>query len=128
MTKSEIIAKKINKQIEIWKQNTSKLVIVIDGYSGSGKTTIADCIAKQNQDVQIIHLDDFIVHGKDRKQMIDTAISEEEKSKVFEYKWYRYDYIEKLIKKFRENSEGKINIETYDFDKNDFASEKLFDI
>lgn len=46
MIRSERIAKKINKEIKEWSKDRSKLIVAIDGYAGSGKTTIADFIAK----------------------------------------------------------------------------------
>lgn len=125
MIKSERIAKKINGQISAWTKDRSKLIVAIDGYAGAGKTTIADFIAKQNPDVLTVHLDDFIRHWKERKQMIEKA---GEKSKVFEYNWYRYEDLEKLIKEFRDKNKGYLKLKTYDFDKNDFSPKKSFDL
>lgn len=125
MIKSERIAKKINGQISAWIKNRVKLVMAIDGYAGAGKTTIADYIAKHNPNALIIHLDDFIRHWKDRKQMIEMA---KDKSKVFEYNWYRYEDLEKLIKEFRDKNKGCLNLKTYDFDINDFGPKKSFDL
>lgn len=125
MIKSERIARKINEQLGAWMKNRVKLVLAIDGYAGAGKTTIADFIAKQNPNALIIHLDDFIRHWKERKRMIEKA---DDKSKIFEYNWYRYDDLEKLIKEFRDKSRGCLKLKTYDFDKNDFGPKKLFDL
>lgn len=125
MIKSERIAKKINEKIKDWAKNGDKLVVGIDGYAGSGKTTIADFIAKQNPDALAIHLDDFIRHWKDRKNMIDEA---KDKSEVFEYNWYRYDDLERLIKEFKSKNKGIIKFKTYDYDKNDFGPRKSFDL
>jgi pantothenate kinase-related protein Tda10 len=72
MVKSERVAKKINEKIRVWAKDRTKLVVVIDGYAGSGKTTVADFIAKQNPDVLAVHLDNFVCHWKDRKRMIGT--------------------------------------------------------
>ena len=124
MFNPEIIAKKINRQIKIWQKNHNKLIIAIDGYSGSGKTTISNEIGKQNNDVLIVHLDDFIKHWKDRKKMIDNT---KMKSKVFEFNWYRYDELEKLIKAFKGGKES-IKIKTYNYDKNDFNSGEVFNL
>lgn len=49
--KSEKIAKKINKMIKEWLSDGKKIVIGIDGYSGSGKTTVLEYLAKINSDV-----------------------------------------------------------------------------
>ena len=124
MFNPEIIAKNINKQIKIWQKNHSRLIVAIDGYSGSGKTTISDEIGKQNKDVLIMHLDAFIKHWKDRKKMIENTKT---KSKVFEYNWYRYDELEKLIKAFKGGKES-IKIKTYNYNKNDFNSGEVFNL
>lgn len=124
MFNPEIIAKKINKQIKTWQKNHNKLIVVIDGYSGSGKTTISNEIGKQNKDILIIHLDEFIKHWKDRKKMINNT---KMKSKVFEYDWYRYDELEKLIKAFK-NGKESIKIKTYNYDKNKFNSGEVFNL
>src|SRR3989338_4595038 len=125
MIKSERIAKKINEKIRAWAKGHAKLIVAVDGYAGSGKTPVADFIAKQNKDVLMVHLDDFIHHWKDRKRMIEKA---KDKSQVFEYNWYRYDDLEKLVREFKTKSKGSIKFKTYDYDKNDFGPRKLFDL
>lgn len=101
------------------------MVVAIDGYAGSGKTTVADFIAKWNPDVTVLHLDDFIKHWKDRKNLIDTA---EDKSKVFEYEWYRYGDLEKIVGQFKSKKQGSVRYKTYDYDANNFGPEKSFDL
>lgn len=125
MKRSERIAKKINKRIKAWEKDHTKLVVAIDGYAGSGKTTVVDFIAKQNTNVLAVHLDDFIRHWKDRKKMVNEA---KDKSRVFEYDWYRYDDLEKLIREFKTKNKGSINFKTYNYDKNDFGPQKPFDL
>jgi len=125
MIKSELIARKINEKIKVWRKGHAKLVVAIDGYSGSGKTTAVDFIAKYNSDVLAVHLDDFICHWKNRKEMIDKA---QDKSQVFEYKWYRYDDLKKLINNFKIGGRKSIKFKIYDYNKNDFGSEKQFDL
>ncbi|OWK27022.1 MAG: hypothetical protein US76_02815 [Parcubacteria group bacterium GW2011_GWA2_38_13b] len=125
MIGSEHIAKKINEKIQVWVKGRTKLIVAIDGYAGSGKTTVANFIAKQNSDVLIIHLDDFIHHWKDRKRMIEKA---KDKSRVFEYNWYRYDDLEKLVREFKIKNKGSIKFKIYDYDKNDFGPKKTFDL
>lgn len=125
MLRSERIAKKINEKIKSWLKDQAKLVVAVDGYAGSGKTTVADFVAKKNHEVLAVHLDDFIKHWKDRKRMIEQA---KDKSKVFEYNWYRYDDLEKLIRLFKNKNKGSIKFKTYDYEKNDFGSPKSFDL
>ncbi len=125
MLKSERLAKKINEKIKVWASGRDKLVVAIDGYAGSGKTTIADFIAKQNPDVLVVHLDDFIRHWKARKRLIDEA---EDKSKVFECNWYRYVELKKIIREFKVKRKGRIAFKIYDYDKNKFGPKKYFDL
>jgi len=125
MFRSERIAKKINKKIHVWTKDHIKLIVAIDGYAGSGKTTVTNFIAKQNHDVLPVHLDDFIYHWKDRKKMINKA---KNKSQVFEYSWYRYDDLERLINAFKIKHKGVIKFKTYDYDRNDFGPKKSFNL
>jgi len=125
MIHSERISKKINENIKIWAQDHEKLIVAIDGYAGSGKTTVTDFIAKENPDVLVLHLDDFIKHWKERKKLIDKS---EDKSKVFEYDWYRYGDLEKLVKQFKSKKIGAVKSKIYDYDKNDFGPQKSFNL
>ncbi len=124
MIKSEYIAKKIDKEIKVWKKDRVKLIVAIDGYAGSGKTTIANFIGRYNKDTLVIHLDDFIKHWKTRKQMIERT---KNKSKIFEYYWYRYDDLECLIKAFL-GGKKSIKLKTYDYKKNDFGPRQSFNL
>lgn len=111
--------------IRVWEKNHTKLIVAIDGYAGSGKTTVADYIAKQNARVLAVHLDDFICHWKSRKKMINKA---KNKSQVFERSWYRYGDLEKLINNFKTKNRGVMKFKTYDYDKNDFGNQKSFNL
>lgn len=125
MIRSERIAKKINENVKVWVQDHAKLIVAIDGYAGSGKTTVADYIAKRNSDVAVLRLDDFIKHWKERKKLIDKA---KNKPKVFEYDWYRYSNLEKIVRQFKFKKRGVAKYKTYDYDKNDFGPEKTIDL
>lgn len=52
--------------------------------------------------------------------MIESA---KDKAKVFEYEWYRYDDLEKLVKQFMKKR-GVVKAKVYDYDKNDFTVRK----
>jgi uridine kinase len=125
MFRSQKTAKQLNRVFQEWLTSDEKLVVGIDGYAGSGKTTLADQLWVLNKDVLVVHLDDFIHHWQDRKKWMDEA---KDKSRVFEYKWYRYDALEQLIKEFKSKQVGLLKMKTYDFDKNEFDSGKEFDL
>lgn len=119
------IAMIINRKIRRWAGQNRKFIVVIDGYTGSGKTSVANQIARLNHDCLVIHLDDFIKHWKARKQMMDTA---QDRSRVFEYKWYRYDALERLVSAFLNGKRKHIYLKLYDFDKNEFTAPRAFDL
>ena len=121
----EQVAKMINKEIERWTREGKKLIIAIDGYTGSGKTSVADRLAKLNSSYLVIHLDDLIKHWKIQKQMMDIA---RDRSKVFEYKWYRYDALEQLVKAFLGGKRKYIRLKLYDFDRNEFTTPQTFNL
>lgn len=119
------IAKKINNKIKVLDQHHGRLIIAIDGYAGSGKTSVAEYLARINPAYLVVHLDDFIKHWTVRKRMMDTAT---DRSRVFEYRWYRYDAIERLVKRFLRTRAGYIHLKVYDFDRNEFAAPRAFDL
>lgn len=121
----EQIAKRLNKKIKEWAWRHKKLIVVIDGYAGSGKTSVADCIARLNSDCLVVHLDDFVKHWKVRKRMMNTA---QDRSEVFEYRWYRYNAIERLAKEFLSAKRKYVRLRVYDFDKNELTAPRIFDL
>lgn len=125
MKSVEQIAKAINRKIRKRAQLHKRLIVVIDGYAGSGKTSVANYIAKLNPNCLTVHLDDFIKHWKVRKQMMETA---KDRSKVFEYRWYCYDAIERLVKGFLGGKRKYIRLKLYDFGKNQFTVPQSFDL
>jgi len=121
----EQIAKKVNIEIKRWARQHKRFIVVIDGYAGSGKTSVANRIAELNSDCLVVHLDDFVKHWKIRKQMMDTA---RDRSKVFEYKWYRYDALERFVKAFLNGRKKHVLLKLYDFEKNEFTTPQVFDL
>lgn len=111
------IAEQLNGKINRWALRQKKLIVVIDGYAGSGKTSVAERLAELNPDCLVVHLDDFVKHWKTRKRMMDTT---RDRSRVFEYRWYRYDAVERLAKAFI-NARRNIRLKVYDFIENEFT-------
>ena len=100
-------------------------VVAIDGYAGSGKTTVLYFLEKESRDILAVHLDDFIRHWKERKRMMDSAT---DRSHVFEFKWYRYQEVARLLKEFSTRFCGDVSFKVYDFEQNDFGDVKVFDL
>lgn len=119
MNKSEKNAKQLNQVIIARLKERVKLIVAIDGYAGTGKTTIANHLKLLNRQVEVVHLDDFIKHWKIRKHLIDSA---KDKSKVFEYDWYRYRELEKLIRSFKKHRTGKSLQKVYDYKLNEYSA------
>lgn len=122
---SEQVARDINNYITKWQREKNRLIVAIDGYSGSGKTTVLNCLVRQNPSVLAVHLDEFIMHWKVRKQMMDSA---QDRSSVFEYKWYRYQELINLLRAFKRNRKQSMAFRMYDFERNDFGDTKVFDL
>lgn len=123
--KAEIIAQRIRTEIQKRSRGRDSFVIGIDGYAGSGKTTVANLIGAHSKNVLIVHLDDFIEHWEKRKEMIDIA---EDKAGVFEYQWYRYVDVCRLIRSFIAKKKESVALKVYDYNKNEFGPKKDFDL
>ena len=123
--KSEEIAEKINRMIKRWLSDEKKIVIGIDGYSGSGKTAVLEYLARNNNNILPLSLDDFVEHWSKRKKMMNQV---KDKSRVFELRWYRYGEIEELVLKFRKRKDGFHRAVVYDYERNDFGPIKKFDL
>jgi uridine kinase len=122
---SEQVAQDIDNHITKWQREKNRLIVAIDGYSGSGKTTVLNYLARQNSSILAVHLDEFITHWKVRKQMMDSA---RDRSLVFEYKWYRYQELVNLLRAFKRNRGQSMAFRMYDFERNDFGATKVFDL
>ncbi|MEK7207990.1 MAG: hypothetical protein AAB699_00400 [Patescibacteria group bacterium] len=116
------MAQDILRHIKSWQYEQKRLIVGIDGYSGSGKTTVLDSLAEHCTDILPLHLDEFIVHWKKRKQMMSSSM---DRSKVFEYKWYRHNALCALLQMFKDGRQKSVTIRTYDFKLNDFGDRKI---
>jgi uridine kinase len=110
---SEKISKKISSSIETWLRARDRIIVGIDGYSASRKTTIADYVAKHNRNLVVVHLDDFLKSSAARVKMMKSA---KDRSKVFELKWYRYSVLDNLVKEWQTASPAKYRANVYDYD------------
>lgn len=125
MKDRDALAHELLEHITKWSRSESRLVVAVDGYASSGKTTLTSYVGSLNPQVLPVHLDDFIQHWKVRKTTIETA---EDKASVFENKWYRYDVLIDLLKTYKSGKCKTFTITTYDYEKNDWGAEKVFDL
>ncbi|MDP4001170.1 MAG: P-loop NTPase fold protein [bacterium] len=135
MTKlNERIAKKLNKIIRKW-QGKGKLVVAIDGYTGVGKTTLLNNLAKLNSDILPVNRDDFQISRTKFKKLYKNA---KNRMQTFELAMNDSAKLKKLVQIFRKSNKsykikaydgvsGKINIpKTYDFSKRIMVIEGVF--
>ncbi len=129
------IAKQINEKIIEWSKHKSKLVVAVDGYTGIGKTTILNELAKLNSEILAIHQDDFLLSREEIKKLLQNAT---DRSVVFELKNRNSEKITQLITAFRSNTStystkiidpytGKVDIEkSFDLSKRILVIEGVF--
>jgi uridine kinase len=96
-------ASQLAEALSTWLPSNAKLVVGIDGYSGVGKTTLVNDIAKHNAQVLPVHMDDFMVPVTDRERLIANAA---DPSEVYELYWNDYKLLRSLIDTFH-NSEDQ---------------------
>ena len=113
------------KRINALSKKDKKLVIAIDGYSASGKTTLLKKLEKNNKNVLAVFMDDFILTAKKRERSIKKARN---KSKVFELDWYDYKKIRTLINEFGIKNKGYYKTKLYNSDADRIDISKKFDL
>jgi uridine kinase len=95
---------------EIDKLNkTSTVLIAIDGFGGSGKSTLTEKIKNHFPDATIVHLDDFYSHElnrADRERLINQVIKPLKSNQTAKYQ--RYDWGKKELTEWIEINPGKI--------------------
>ena len=132
---SKVLAKKVNEAIIRWSKDTSKLVVAVDGYTGVGKTTLLNNLAKLNPDILPVNRDDFQISRSKFRKLYKNV---KDRSRVFELEMNDNAKLKKLVETFRKNSKvykmkaydgvsGKINIsKTYDLSKRVMVIEGVF--
>lgn len=119
-------AKEILKHLQHWSKENTRLIIGIDGYAGTGKTTIANALLELcPDDIELLHLDDFIQPVEKRIEMIRTF---PDPSLAFEKHWYRYDVLQDLLSTYKENTALSFETMLYDFDTNTISKKHRFDL
>ncbi len=109
-------AEQINTALTKWLYETDKLVVAIDGYTGVGKTTLLNNLAKLTSNVLAVHRDDFLLPRNVVEELINKS---NDRSRVFELKINDNKKITELIQAFKS---GKA---VYDFHAYNPASGEL---
>ena len=133
--KPKLLAQKINEVINVWAKDTSKLVVGIDGYTGVGKTTLLNNLAKLNPNILSVNRDDFQIPRSKFQKLYKNV---KDRSHVFELEMNDSRKLNKLVQTFRNSNKlykikaydgvsGKINIpKTFDLSKKIMVIEGVF--
>jgi len=134
MTLQEL-AQRANKEINLWAQDTDKLIVAIDGYAGIGKTTLLREITNFNSNVVAVNWDDFIIPREIFREKLTKA---EDRSKIFELEIGDDHKLEEFISVFKttnasyemkayDGSTGKVDMpRVFDFSKKIMVIEGVF--
>lgn len=114
----------IKKALDEWAL-PRKLMIGIEGYSGSGKTTILKELAERRSDIIPVYLDDFLASRAEREALANEPLTY--KTDWHRAKWYRYEALQKLIKRFL-NSDELYRTVLYDTATADWTRKATFDL
>ena len=99
---------KLKKQLLLWTKHESKLMVGLDGYSGIGKTTIADRLKELLPKIEIIHMDEYACIAN-TKEFLEPQLTRENKELCL--MWKPEEGLKKLrarIKQFRANTKSGI--------------------
>lgn len=106
------IASKVNKSILVWFKEETKLVIAIDGYTGVGKTTLLNNLAKLNPEILAVNRDDFQI-PKVKFNKLYKNKNPQERIDLFESEMSSIGKLERVIEAFRKST-GLYKIKAYD--------------
>ena len=112
--------------IQDWSETTPRLLIAMDGYAGSGKTTLTNTLlALHPHHMEVLHLDDFIEPVEKRMHMIQTF---PDPSVPFEKHWYRFDMLKDILTAYKEHRASSYEATLYDFEKNTISKKHTYDL
>lgn len=86
--------------LDQWAAGGKKLVVGIEGYSGSGKTAVLEWVTEHDTRVQPVYIDDFIFDPMYRYELMSQA---EDKSTVIELHWADFKAIRKLVDTYKQS-------------------------
>lgn len=122
----EKTASKISYALDKWLgEAEGKLIVGIDGYSGTGKTTIAQAISKSRSDALVVSFDDFLLPRRRRERLVKEATN---KPKVVELHWYNVSAVLKLFKLFKKGKSGVVSIPAFNPQSGRYDKKKNFDL
>jgi uridine kinase len=129
------IAERVNNQVVEWAKHAHKLVVAIDGYTGIGKTTLLNNLAKLNNSILPVSRDDF---GWPRAKIESLLRNASDRSTVFELEAIDNKKLESFIAAFRSSDlsysmkayngkSGKVDIlKEFNFSKKILVIEGVF--
>jgi uridine kinase len=128
-------AHRASKIISEWSAPTGKLVVGLDGHTGTGKTTLLEQLADLNPDILPVHRDDFLFP---RQKVQELLANTPDQSTVFELEVCDVAKLREFISTYKTTTSpyhieaynpdsGECNIDqTYDFSKKIMVVEGVF--
>lgn len=98
MNQQELV-QQVNVAIKKWLQETDKLVVAIDGYTGIGKTTLLNNLVSINSDIVAVNRDDFLLPRTTVEKLLEKSADQ---SKIFELQINDNKKLENLVTAFRD--------------------------
>src|ERR1700741_4735698 len=103
MKKTLQIAKKAHQAILSWAKHKEKLVVGIDGYTGIGKTTLINNLAKLNPEILVVNRDDFQISRTSFRKLYKNN-NPKARLKLFELEMNDSKKLEKAVFTFRKSN------------------------
>jgi uridine kinase len=88
-------------------KENNKIIVGIAGASGVGKTTISKLLKQKDNNIEVLHTDDF---QNNIVEKISIFKKLNKKSEIYQKGWFNSDKIKKEIEYFKNNSKNKILI------------------
>lgn len=101
------LAREVNAKLREWSSGKDKLVAAIDGYTGVGKTTLLENLAKINPEILPAHTDDFFVDSQTFHENWDRAKAAGDASRAFKLEQYDLNAIRNFVEDFRRDKDAR---------------------
>lgn len=125
MKTTEEIAESILKALDKWKRPNDKIIVGLEGYTATGKTTLADHIAKVRSDVVVVHLDNFLQPKEWRRK--NPHLSGRPNVGWHNIPAFRFDKADRILQQYRK-SNTTIKIKTYSSESGVWDKQREYDL
>ena len=116
-------AEKVNEIITEWARHHNKIIVAIDGYTGAGKTTLVQNLARINPSLLPVNRDDFVIA---RRKVRKLFLSTNDRARMFERDICDFSKLKELITVFKRNARS-CTMNTYNPISGRIDIKKMFD-